>query len=283
MCKQQHKTIKLPKLPQYTLGVGEKAKQRLNILNGIYNEASKDFLHQAGLTKGMSVLEVGCGNGIMTCWQAREVGSHGHVCAVDISPKQLQVTKRLAEQEGLRNISFHQLDAHHLATLGQNFSFVSTRFVLAHLNEPEKVFEAMLSVLSPDGILACEEAKTSDHACNPQNQAFNRYYEIWSHLRTKKGADPEYGLVLSTLFKKHGLEVKYERHTTRSLPIGQLREIFPLNLEETREQVINCQLSNDAEISRLIVELYNLVNDSRYEMRFSGSIQIAGKKATPGG
>lgn len=45
------------------------------------------LLHEAGLKKGHTVLEAGCGPGFLTIPAAKRVGDEGHVYAVDIHPR----------------------------------------------------------------------------------------------------------------------------------------------------------------------------------------------------
>ena len=42
--------------------------------------------HAAGLTKGMSILEIGCGTGVVTRGLARIAGLNGRVVGLDVSP-----------------------------------------------------------------------------------------------------------------------------------------------------------------------------------------------------
>lgn len=132
--------------------------------------------------------------------------------------------------------------------------------------------------LSPEGILVCEEAKTSDHYCSPSSKAFERYQTLWTTLRELKGADPDYGVKLIGVLERYGVSVTRENHSTKNLPIGELRKIFSNNLEETKNQLIELNLSNALEIDRLIMDLYQLVSDPALTMRFSGSCQVAGIK-----
>ena len=62
---------------------------RLAILNSLYNENTLDALRAAGLGKGMSVLEVGSGAGILTAGLAKLVGPSGRVVTVDRSAEQI--------------------------------------------------------------------------------------------------------------------------------------------------------------------------------------------------
>jgi hypothetical protein len=53
-------------------------------------------LEQLGLKPGMSVCDLGCGNGFYTLLMAQKVGPTGKVYAVDIQPEMLQLLSRRA-------------------------------------------------------------------------------------------------------------------------------------------------------------------------------------------
>jgi SAM-dependent methyltransferase len=53
---------------------------------------------------GMTVLEVGPGNGTYTVATARRVGARGKVVTIDIEPKMIERVTRRAQAEGIDNI-----------------------------------------------------------------------------------------------------------------------------------------------------------------------------------
>ena len=54
----------------YPIATGELDRQRLAIINNLYNPNIQQFITQQGLKPGMKVLEIGCGTGQMACWLA---------------------------------------------------------------------------------------------------------------------------------------------------------------------------------------------------------------------
>ena len=92
---------------EYILAVGETDRQRLEILNRMYNPITQYFLTQNGLKQGMTVLEVGCGTGDMACWLANQIGKKGKVVAIDNSSAQIKLSSEKAKNKGINNIEFH--------------------------------------------------------------------------------------------------------------------------------------------------------------------------------
>jgi len=59
------------------------------------------LLEEAELRSGETVLEVGCGSGVLDRWLARRASGAHRITAVDINPYLLQEAGALARQEGL--------------------------------------------------------------------------------------------------------------------------------------------------------------------------------------
>ncbi|KAI1187890.1 S-adenosyl-L-methionine-dependent methyltransferase [Nemania serpens] len=63
--------------------------------------------------KGMCLLDVGCGTGVVSCYAADEVGEDGLVVGVDVLPSRIETAQRKA----WKNVSFVVADAHDLRRL----------------------------------------------------------------------------------------------------------------------------------------------------------------------
>ena len=71
---------------------------------------TEPFFAAAGIAHGDRVLDVGCGSGGTTREAARRAPA-GEAVGVDLSSAMLEVARRAAEGEGLRNVRFVQADA----------------------------------------------------------------------------------------------------------------------------------------------------------------------------
>ena len=65
----------------------------------------RDFLKQAGLSGGDTVVDVGCGPGFMTLPAAVLVGPNGRVYAVDIERRMLDLVNKRVAEAGLGNVT----------------------------------------------------------------------------------------------------------------------------------------------------------------------------------
>lgn len=109
---------------------------------------------------GMTVLEVGPGNGRYTVETARRVGDTGKVTAIDIEPKMIERLAQRAQAEGVRNLEAKVADVHNLPFEEGTFDAVSMIAVISEIPQPERALSEFYRVLRPGGILAFSELLT---------------------------------------------------------------------------------------------------------------------------
>ena len=110
-----------------------------------------------GLEPGMTVLEVGPGNGAYTMGAARRVGAQGRLVTVDIEPKMIKRARRRAEAEGLENIEAREANVYDLPFEDGTFDVVYMIAVIGEIPEPQRAIQEFHRVLSPSGTLAFSE------------------------------------------------------------------------------------------------------------------------------
>lgn len=160
----------------YLPAVGVRDAERLSILNRVYNPSSIEFLQKRGIQPGMTVLDLGCGTGIMSCEIARLVGPAGCVICVDNSEEQLMLARQRAKGEGLNNLIFLNLSAYDLSSLKQPVDAVYCRFLLLHLKEPDKILAQVYELLQQDGLFFLDEPTGLKLVtCEPKLPAFTDY------------------------------------------------------------------------------------------------------------
>ncbi len=105
-----------------------------------------------------TVLDVGCGPGLLAAAFARQVR---HVIGIDLTPAMLDRARQLQQEQRLSNISWQQGDVSNLPYGKGEFSIVSSRFVFHHLLEPLTVLKEMRRVCRPGGrIVVADTAPT---------------------------------------------------------------------------------------------------------------------------
>src|SRR5262249_31952485 len=116
-------------------------------------QRSTDLLR---LKPGLSVIEIGCGNGRDAEALAKLVGPAGRVVGIDASQELIsQATERTASL-GL-SLRFQVDDAHALAFADDTFDAARVDRVLQHLNDPALAVREMARVVRPGGRIAAIE------------------------------------------------------------------------------------------------------------------------------
>jgi ubiquinone/menaquinone biosynthesis C-methylase UbiE len=110
-----------------------------------------------GIEPGMTVLEVGPGNGTYTIAAARRVGDDGKIITIDIEPKMIERVKKRAHREGIKNIEARVADVFELPFEDGYFDLVYMIAVIGEIPTPERAMKEFHRVLSPHGTLVFSE------------------------------------------------------------------------------------------------------------------------------
>jgi ubiquinone/menaquinone biosynthesis C-methylase UbiE len=113
-----------------------------------------------GIRPGMTVLEVGPGNGRYTIETVRRVGNAGKLVTVDIEPKMIERVQQRAQVEGITNLEAKVADVYKLPFPDGMFDAIYMITVISEVPEPEKAMQEFYRVLSPAGTLAFSELFT---------------------------------------------------------------------------------------------------------------------------
>jgi ubiquinone/menaquinone biosynthesis C-methylase UbiE len=112
-------------------------------------ESGEAVVQRLGITKGLKVLDLGCGDGT-TALPAARLGAD--VVGVDIAGNLVDAGNRRAAKEGLTNIKFQEGDASNLEQLSdKSFDLVVTVFGAMFAPKPFEVAKEMVRVTRPGG------------------------------------------------------------------------------------------------------------------------------------
>jgi 2-polyprenyl-3-methyl-5-hydroxy-6-metoxy-1,4-benzoquinol methylase len=96
---------------------------------------------------GKSILDLGCGSGVVSCLIAEH---GGQVTAVDLTEVGVTVTRRAAEAWGY-SLNVARMDAETLALHDASFDYVFSWGVLHHTQNTDRAFREVARVLRPHG------------------------------------------------------------------------------------------------------------------------------------
>jgi arsenite methyltransferase len=136
-------------------GNPQQGKKMVERLSKVRNHV----LEQAKIRESESVLDVGCGDGLIAFGALDYVGVRGKVIFSDISQDLLDYCHTLAQQmQVLDRCQFLHASAQDLSALeSQSVDVVTTRSVLIYVGEKQQAFQHFYRVLKPNGRLSIYE------------------------------------------------------------------------------------------------------------------------------
>ena len=191
----------------YLMGRGEAETRRLISQSSLYGRFTRRLLEDAGVEKGMRVLDIGTGAGDLALMAAEMVGPTGSVVGVDQDPQVLKAASARAEAARLDNISFYAGDFREGVPAADPFDAVVGRLVLLYVPDPAEALRGLVDRLKPGGIAAFGEFNflpESALAC-PSTPLWET---MWGWMRAvvwKAGLDPATGYNLRRTFLHAGL------------------------------------------------------------------------------
>jgi ubiquinone/menaquinone biosynthesis C-methylase UbiE len=112
-------------------------------------DSGVSFVQRVGVTKGMKVLDLACGDGT-TAVPAAKLGAN--VLGVDRAPNLVAAGRRRAQEMGLTNLRFQEGDASDLYELeSKSFDLVISVFGVMYASRPHEVAKEMVRVTRRGG------------------------------------------------------------------------------------------------------------------------------------
>ncbi len=120
-------------------------------------ESTALLVARLGLTRGESVLEIGCGTGALTAPVAEAIGKRGRLVAVDISEPMLGAARQRIAERGLRNVTLLHGDAQVFEFEPAAFDLATSRMGVMFFADPVAAFRNIGGALKPGGrlVFAC--------------------------------------------------------------------------------------------------------------------------------
>jgi ubiquinone/menaquinone biosynthesis C-methylase UbiE len=138
------------------------------------------YLGTLGDLTGTSVLEVGCGTGVVTRELAQRVGPSGQVTGTDPSPVFVAVARTRAGETSQSNLTFEVQDGRALPYPDGSFDLTAAVTVLCHVPERADVLRELARATKPHGTVLIVDG---DYAANqiehPDRTLTTRVVDAW--------------------------------------------------------------------------------------------------------
>jgi ubiquinone/menaquinone biosynthesis C-methylase UbiE len=192
--------------PEYLFGQSAAETERLRLQAKMFAPYTARFLEDAGISRGMKVLDVGTGAGDVALLVAELVGREGTVIGIDFNPELIGTARARVSAAGLENVSFVVGDAASVE-VDRDFDAVVGRCVLFFAREPASLVRRLTGFLRDGGIVAFQEPANATLA--PMSLPHSQLLEqLWAWiLETYRRAEMDLymGLRLRSVFAEAGL------------------------------------------------------------------------------
>lgn len=155
----------------------------------------------AGLAKGMSILEIGAGTGVVARELARIAGHTGRVVGLDVSPALLEYARGRTSPGGV-TIEYQLGDAYSLEFPNDSFDASCSVTLFAHLADLDRVVREMIRVTRQTIMLLDQDYQTL--VFENSNTALTR--KILQHGADYNVLDGWCGRKLPGLLVRHGVQ-----------------------------------------------------------------------------
>ncbi len=170
---------------KYAFPQGKSDGDRLDIQHACYRRAITMALKELNLSYGQTVIDAGCGSGIMTEWLSHQVGPKGKVFAIDNDPGKLALCKERLSMNGINNVEYILMDLENDATEKLNADLTYCKFVIHHLQNKEAGLRNLSFLTKKGGHVLSVEPINAIHWVAPYDeyyyQLFNCYHEYAKH------------------------------------------------------------------------------------------------------
>lgn len=191
--------------PNYVMGRSTAETDRLKRQSQLYDASTWQLLKEAGISRGMKVLDVGSGAGSVSFIAAGLVGESGAVVGVDSNPAIVEEAAGTARSLGLSQVSFQVGDINTIE-LDRDFDAVVDRLVLIYVKDPAALLRHLLGHVKPDGIVAFQDLDWGEGPiANPPSPLLSQAWGYVKEMFARAGLNNRMGFALHGIFIAAGL------------------------------------------------------------------------------
>jgi SAM-dependent methyltransferase len=183
-------------------------EERLIIQARALDRIAEHYMREAGIGRGMRVLDLGSGMGDSALLAARLTAPEGSVVAVERSPDTVAAARERLESLGASAVRYIEADATDLPQLDGRFDAVVTRLLIMHVPDPVAVLRAAAALVRPGGLVLSMEYDLEAWVqvpSHPPAPLFNRMAEVVRESLARGGVHTRMGSELRSAFLDAGL------------------------------------------------------------------------------
>jgi len=188
----------------YALGHSGRELERLSRQAQAFEPFTRQLFHQAGITTGMRVLDVGCGSGDVAFLAADLVGPSGEVIGTDCAAAAVERATARAQVWDIGNVKFLEGDPAELQ-FDRKFDAIVGRIVLMYYPDPVDTVRKLARHLRGGGLIVFQEPDFANCRSLPLAPIYERHVGWIKQALSASGARIQIGLELYSIFLAAGL------------------------------------------------------------------------------
>jgi SAM-dependent methyltransferase len=230
--------------------------ERLRAQAAVWSSMTNQVLAKAGLAKGMSVLDAGCGPGEVMRLMAKRVGPTGSVTGVDIDAAVGTYGLAQMQKEEAGNFHFHAVNLlDGIPIPGAPFDLVYCRFLLLHMDNPVEMVRRLAALTKPGGTLVAMDYVMDTIRIAPFHPVFARGIEILNGTLVGAGRPLDAGVRLGEWFRSAGLPMPHGTDAQVMLEVSHADAMLAKVVAGFGAGAVKMGLASEEEIARLPDEI----------------------------
>lgn len=192
----------------YVLGTDDEELARLGLQHRVWLPYVLDAWKRAGITSGMTVIDVGAGPGYASIDLASLVGRHGCVIALERSSRFVSAIQARTAQLGIANVEARVQDVC-TQPFGKAIADASwCRWLLSFVPNPARTVGLIAEALKPGGIAVFHEyANYGSWRLMPPSAELERFTTLVMQSWRDSSGEPDAALGVPAWLRSSGLEV----------------------------------------------------------------------------
>lgn len=227
--------------------IGRVAQKRAHMPDGTSTILSRRTLQASHkrlaelLRPGMSVLDVGCGNGAISVGIASKVSPAGRVVGMDVNPRLVEEGE--SAYRDVSGLSFQVGDVYDLQ-FNSAFDITTASRVLQWLSNPRAALEQMIRATVTGGKVIVLDYNHRKLQWDPEPPfSVGKFYDAFLHWRASAGMDNEVADNLADMYSQCGLShvlisAQHERVTRGDIHFDQSVSIWKAVMASRGRQMV---------------------------------------------
>jgi ubiquinone/menaquinone biosynthesis C-methylase UbiE len=268
---------------RYALGHSEQELERLSRQAEVFEPFTRQLFQQARITRGMRVLDVGCGSGDVALLASELVGPSGKVIGADQAISAVKRATERARARQIGNVQFFEGDPTEMQ-FDRPFDAVIGRFVLMYYPDPVDAIRKLAGHVRDGGLIVFQEFDMANCRSLPPAPTFERIIAWIKQTLIATGARTQLGSQLYSVFVDAGLPGPSMRMDAviggrPDCPAFELMAEVTGSLLSTMEK-LKIATSKEVDISNLVKRMREEVIGARGVVVSPGLIGACSRKPT---